>query len=90
MALQPVTLLCVMVIGMERGCLVSGAIMPLLILFVLIGLGIFLYWIGYFEHMNAVLVVRLRGGQAVVERGRLSVDGRQRIEDIVREAQFTD
>ena len=64
--------------------------MPVLIVFVLIGLGIYLYRIGYFENINAVLVVRLRGGQVVVTRGRLSPDGRQRIADIAREAKLSD
>ena len=64
--------------------------MPQLIVLLLVGLGIYLYWSGFLERMNAVLVVRLYQGQAVVERGRLSVEGRQRLEDIAREAQLTD
>lgn len=62
--------------------------MPQLVVLALVGLGFYLYWTGFFGSMNAVLVVRLRDGQAVIERGRLSVDGRQRLEDIAREAQL--
>ncbi len=64
--------------------------MPQLILVVLVGLAIYLYWTGFFDHINAVLVVRIRGGQAVIERGRLSVDARLRLEDIARESQLED
>ena len=64
--------------------------MPQWVLLALVGVGLYLYWTGFFERTNAVLVVRLRGGQAVIERGRLSIDGRQRLEDIAREAQWDD